>query len=178
MTTDITIVCQHSTKERRRVSSDFHRQAFTEYGLSYPQPRGAFEVDHLIPLELGGDNVIANLWPEAAEPAPGFHEKDKVENYLHRQVCSGAMSLSDAQRQIETDWLKVWKQIEGQGPTTDVGRARATKLTTHPMLASSEATQRAIRAGHLTVLSNRPARAPITTIPQRYRSLPRVHRQA
>jgi hypothetical protein len=68
MTTDMTIVCQHSTKERRRVSSDVHRQAFTEYGLSYPQPRGAFEVDHLIPLELGGDNLIANLWPEAAEP--------------------------------------------------------------------------------------------------------------
>jgi 5-methylcytosine-specific restriction endonuclease McrA len=34
--------------------------------LGYPQQHGAFEVDHLIPLELGGDNVIANLWPEAA----------------------------------------------------------------------------------------------------------------
>jgi hypothetical protein len=33
----------------------------------FRQPRGAYEVDHLIPLELGGDNVIANLWPEAAE---------------------------------------------------------------------------------------------------------------
>jgi hypothetical protein len=72
------VVCQHSTKERRRVSSEAHRQAFTEYGLSYPQARGAFEVDHLIPLELGGDNTIANLWPEAAEPAPGFPEKDRV----------------------------------------------------------------------------------------------------
>jgi hypothetical protein len=122
MTTDMTIVCQHSTKERRRVSSDVHRQTFMEYGLSYPQPRGAYEVDHLIPLELGGDNTIANLWPEAAEPTPGFHEKDKVENYLHHQVCSGAMSLADAQRQIATDWIKVWKQIEGQaGMAADVG---------------------------------------------------------
>jgi hypothetical protein len=122
MTMDMTIVCLHSTQERRRVSPEAHRQAFAEYGLSYPQPRGSFEVDHLIPLELGGDNTIANLWPEAAEPVPGFHEKDRVENYLHRQVCSGAMGLADAQRDIARDWLKVWKRIEWQaGTAADVG---------------------------------------------------------
>ena len=80
-----------------------------------------FEVDHLIPLELGGDNSIANLWPEAAEPTPGFHEKDRVENYLHRRVCEGAMSLADAQRQVATDWVRVWRQMEGQPTTTDEG---------------------------------------------------------
>jgi hypothetical protein len=121
MTTDIDVVCHRSTKERRRVSSDVHRLAFTEYGFTYPQPRGAFEVDHLIPLELGGDNTISNLWPEAAEPGPGFHQKDKVENYLHRQVCAGAMTLADAQRQIATDWLRVWTQIEGQASATPLG---------------------------------------------------------
>ena len=121
MTTDIDVVCHRSTKERRRVSSEVHRLAFTEYGFTYPQPRGAFEVDHLIPLELGGDNTISNLWAEAAEPAPGFHQKDKVENYLHRQVCAGAMTLVDAQRQIATDWLTVWTQIEGQASATPVG---------------------------------------------------------
>jgi hypothetical protein len=120
MTTDMTVVCQHSTKERRRVSSEVHRQAFREYGLTYPQAHGAFEVDHLIPLELGGDNTISNLWPEAAEPAPGFHEKDKVENFLHRQVCAGAMNLVDAQRQIATDWMRVWKQIEGKARAPEV----------------------------------------------------------
>ncbi len=121
MTTDMDVVCKHPTKERRNVSSEVHRQAFAEYGFTYPQAHGAFEVDHLIPLELGGDNVIANLWPEAAEPAPGFHQKDKVENYLHRQVCAGAMTLVDAQRQIATDWLGVWTQIERQASATPVG---------------------------------------------------------
>jgi hypothetical protein len=121
MTTDIDVMCHRSTKERRKVSSEVHRLAFTEYGFTYPQPRGAFEVDHLIPLELGGDNTISNLWPEAAEPGPGFHQKDKVENYLHRQVCAGAMTLVDAQRQIATDWIKVWEQIEGQASATPVG---------------------------------------------------------
>ena len=56
-------------------------------------------------MELGGSNDIANLFPEAAEQRPGFHEKDKVENYLHAQVCSGKMSLNDAQVKIANDWL-------------------------------------------------------------------------
>ena len=47
----------------------------------------------------------------AAEPRPGFHEKDKVENYLHAQVCNGAMSMADAQNIIATDWLSVYNQM-------------------------------------------------------------------
>ncbi len=60
---------------------------------------------------MGGSNDIANLWPEAAEPKPGFHEKDQVENYLHDQVCSGRMTLTDAQRMAATDWLAVYQQV-------------------------------------------------------------------
>jgi|CZKU01.1.fsa_nt_gi hypothetical protein len=112
MTTDLAVICGQSTQPRRNVPASVHREAFTDYGYAYPQARGAFEVDHLIPLELGGDNIIANLWPEPAEPHPGFHEKDRVENYLHRQVCSGAMSLADAQRQIATDWVSAWHAIQ------------------------------------------------------------------
>jgi hypothetical protein len=111
MTVDLDVICHQSTQGRRRVSAAVHRRAFSNYGLPFPQPRGFFEVDHLIPLELGGDNTIENLWPEAAEPRPGFHEKDRVENYLHHRVCSGAMSLAEAQRLIATDWLSVWMQI-------------------------------------------------------------------
>jgi hypothetical protein len=34
-----------------------------------------------------------------------------VEDYLHKQVCSGAMTLEEAQRVIATAWLSVWKRI-------------------------------------------------------------------
>ena len=67
--------------------------------------------DHLISLELGGSNGIANLWPEPASPRPGFHEKDKVEDYLHQQVCNGSMSLSEAQDLIAHNWMKVYRKI-------------------------------------------------------------------
>lgn len=99
------------TKEVRNVSIQTKRQVYEEYGVSYPQPRGAYEVDHFIPLELGGSNDIKNLFLEAASPAPGFHEKDIVENYLHDQVCHGKESLVEAQNEIRADWYAVYKRI-------------------------------------------------------------------
>ena len=42
------------------------------------------------------------------------HEKDKVENYLHDQVCSGAMPLSEAQKEIATNWLAVYNRMPPQ----------------------------------------------------------------
>jgi hypothetical protein len=89
-------------------------QVYAEYGIASHSP-GEYEVDHLVSLELGGSNDISNLWPEAASPVPGFHQKDMVENYLHEQVCSGAVPLKQAQIQIATDWLVIYKQCCANG---------------------------------------------------------------
>lgn len=106
-----TICTAGYSRSVRNVSVKTKRQVYAEYGLSYPQASGAFEVDHLIPLELGGSNDVANLFPEAAEPTPGFHEKDLVENYLHDEVCDGVIGLSAAQEQIARDWLAVYDTL-------------------------------------------------------------------
>jgi hypothetical protein len=106
-TTDLKVICGQSTHERRAVTEATKRQVFLEYGLDPRPPHGpaeAYEVDHLIPLELGGSNDIRNLWPEAA---PGFRVKDRLENELHRRVCDGQMRLEDAQREIAADWTGV-----------------------------------------------------------------------
>ncbi len=94
----------------RNVPESEKNDVYAEYGITSRSP-GQYEVDHLVSLELGGSNDIANLWPEPASPTPGFHEKDKVENYLHDQVCSGAMDLLEAQIQIATNWLEVYNSI-------------------------------------------------------------------
>ncbi len=94
------------SKNVRNVPTSVKDQVYAEYGIRRHSP-GEYEVDHLISLELGGSNDVANLWPEPAEPRPGFHEKDKVENYLHDQVCSGAISLQEAQSEIANNWLQV-----------------------------------------------------------------------
>lgn len=94
----------------RDVPSSEKEQAYAEYGIA-SHVTGEYEVDHLISLELGGSNELSNLWPEAAAPSPGFHEKDKVEDYLHDQVCSGAMTLAEAQKEIATNWVAVYHQL-------------------------------------------------------------------
>lgn len=97
-------------KSVRNVSDAEKNQAYAEYGIISHQT-GEYEVDHLISLELGGSNDIANLWAEAANPTPGFHEKDKVENYLHKQVCSDVITLEQAQREISNNWVAVYEKM-------------------------------------------------------------------
>jgi hypothetical protein len=59
-------------------------------------PPSAFQEDHLISLELGGDPTDPrNLWPE---PYPRASAVDQIENDLNRRVCTGSLSLADAQR--------------------------------------------------------------------------------
>jgi hypothetical protein len=65
-----------------------------------------YELDHFIPLELGGSPADPhNLWMENRREFPGADEKDQLENYLHRQVCAGKMSLVAAQKAIVADWV-------------------------------------------------------------------------
>ena len=59
-------------------------------------PPSAFQEDHLISLELGGHPTDPrNLWPE---PYPRASAVDQIENDLNRRVCTGSLSLEDAQR--------------------------------------------------------------------------------
>ena len=71
---------------------------YKDYGI----PSGAIsELDHLVSLELGGSNDVANLWPEVGKvPNP----KDSVENDLHKAVCSGKVKLVAAQQAIAANW--------------------------------------------------------------------------
>jgi hypothetical protein len=77
-----------------------------KYHVAYPAyhiPASAgSELDHLVPLELGGSNDMTNLWPEVGRiPNP----KDKVEDALNQAVCRGRVSLVAAQLAIATNWL-------------------------------------------------------------------------
>ncbi|MBS1856322.1 MAG: hypothetical protein JST11_13225 [Acidobacteria bacterium] len=91
-------------------TSRLKKRQMEELGL--PGSSRDYEEDHLISLELGGNpNDPRNLWPEPYDAHPGAREKDVVENYLHKQVCSGAMTLAAAQQAISHDWYKVYLDI-------------------------------------------------------------------
>jgi hypothetical protein len=104
-----------STSDVRPPASYTNRlkhEQIQEYGYSDENPRD-YEEDHFIPLELGGNpRDPKNLWPEpyhASVDDGGAHAKDEVENYLHRQVCSGGMSLDEAQKKIARDWYSIYR---------------------------------------------------------------------
>lgn len=79
------------------------RKVYASYGIASRRP-GQYEIDHLVPLELGGSNSVANLFPEAARPTPGFHEKDRLENEANDRACSAPSSFRRLQQRIARDW--------------------------------------------------------------------------
>lgn len=80
-----------------------------EYGYDDTNPRD-YEEDHFISLELGGSPTDPkNLWPE---PHPSFNEKDKVEDYLHKEVCNGNLTLTQAQQEITHNWYTIYQQLQ------------------------------------------------------------------
>jgi hypothetical protein len=59
-----------------------------------------YQEDHLISLELGGNPTDPrNLWPE---PYPRAADVDKIENELNDEVCSGQLTLAQAQQHEDT----------------------------------------------------------------------------
>ncbi len=89
---------------------------WAKYHVAYPAyhiPGSArSELDHLVPLELGGSNDITNLWPEVGKiPNP----KDSVENALNHAVCDGRVSLAAAQKAIAADWLTAEARLRIRG---------------------------------------------------------------
>lgn len=101
----------YTTRVRPPVSytDPLKRQLMARYGSSGSAT--AYELDHLIPLEVGGSPTsVHNLWPQSRDTHPGSPEKDRLENWLRDQVCGGRMTLADAQRSIAADWVRTWQQ--------------------------------------------------------------------
>jgi len=75
-----------------------NRSILAANGVRYP----AYVIDHLIPLEIGGDPTdIRNLWPE---PIGEARDKDKIENRLHALVCGHELDVTEAQSMIVRNW--------------------------------------------------------------------------
>ena len=93
------------TSTVRHVTTATRQQVFAAYRIGYPPRTGAYELDHLIPLELGGGNAATNLWPQPYHRGTGSADvKDHLENHLHALVCSGQVRLVVAQTAMAGDW--------------------------------------------------------------------------
>lgn len=88
---------------------------YKAYGLT-SVTCGHCEVDHRVPLEIGGADVKENLWPQSYETSPwNAHMKDHLEDYIHEQVCTRHTMTLQAAQQIflQPDWREQFKTYLG-----------------------------------------------------------------
>jgi hypothetical protein len=85
------------------------KTTYLSYTKIWGTEMSAYEEDHLISLQLGGDpKDPKNLFPQ---PYAGNNarKKDVVETALKRLVCSGTIKLKDAQKAI-LNWPVAYKK--------------------------------------------------------------------
>ena len=95
-------ICRHGWTETIRPPTSYTNALKTKQMRRYGErgSRSHYQEDHLISLELGGNPTDpGNLWPE---PYPRAADVDKIENELNAEVCSGQLTLAQAQQREDT----------------------------------------------------------------------------
>ena len=92
----------------RNIPIMLKRQTFDRYGMR-PESIG-YNVDHLIPVMLGGSNAPKNLWPQTLSGEWNYQMKNRLERRLHKMVCSQTLTLETAQQEIARDWVGAYKK--------------------------------------------------------------------
>jgi hypothetical protein len=67
------------------------------------------EVDHRVSLELGGSNDISNLMIQPYVGSCNATDKDKLENRLHKMLCTDKITIAGAQELIYNYWEAGYK---------------------------------------------------------------------
>mgnify|MGYP003910840855 CR=1 FL=1 len=113
--TDANTVCVPRFSSQRRPSVRYTDPVKTAAMLAYRIPtsdRKRTELDHLVPLELGGSNDVSNLWPQISDLSlvDEHNSKDQVENRIKLAVCRDhKVTLVAAQEALARDWTAAEK---------------------------------------------------------------------
>jgi len=86
---------------KRNVDRDTKREVAHSFGIYDNYHR--FEIDHYIPLSIGGSNGLDNLWPLPVRVA---RAKSQLEGEIHQQVVKGELNQDQAIQKV-----KSWKQL-------------------------------------------------------------------
>jgi len=125
------------------------------------------EYDHLIPLELGGDpNDPSNLWVEPNDKPNATstsNTKDTLENVLNGLVCSGRITLAQAQEAIATNWVTALQTYGGlpAGTTTTV----TPSTTSAPVPSTSSSSSSGIAVAGTSGATGASSSVPTTAVP-------------
>jgi hypothetical protein len=77
------------------------------YGYLTSIQQNKYAFDLLVPINLGGAAVPANIWP-AAIRGTGFYQKLQTDARLRDMVCRRTLTLAQAQHALEANWYAAW----------------------------------------------------------------------
>jgi len=80
---------------------------YREYGETSASAIHKHLLNLLVPYDLGGAAVKANLWP-AATTGVGFYQKVETDKVMRQMVCQGDVTLATAQHALEANWYSAW----------------------------------------------------------------------
>lgn len=110
-------ICGHRTGEFRHVTVTEKVASRRAYGIAGEfagycgnadaNGKRGCEQDHRVPLTVGGGNSpgsIRNIWPQRPDGPFGYHVKDRCEEAVGRDICSGKITVGQAQAVFLGDW--------------------------------------------------------------------------
>jgi hypothetical protein len=107
---DRQLICAHSKDHRGGMTNIRRDEILTRYGLP-AGPHPDYEIDHLIPLCLGGGDDPSNLWPQprrSIELKWNAEAKDRLEKFVCDMVCGGQLDIVTAQEAFAKDWIAAY----------------------------------------------------------------------
>jgi hypothetical protein len=109
-TGDRDAACGHAQESRSRMNAVRRDEILRRYGLP-PGMHPDYQIDHLIPLCLGGSDDPSNLWPQprrSIEETWNAEAKDRLERMMCIVVCDGQIDITAAQEAFATDWIAAY----------------------------------------------------------------------
>jgi hypothetical protein len=94
--------------DTRGVPASTEEEVFARYRIPLER-RSFYEIDHLIPRELGGADDIRNLWPQRLSARPyGPRRKRLLTQRLIEMIAAKQITLAEAQREMSEDWISAF----------------------------------------------------------------------
>ena len=110
--------CGQARPNRHPMTRTRQNEVLQRYGLP-PGTHPDYEIDHLIPLCLGGYDDPSNLWPQpqrSIEETWNADAKDRLERRMCDMVCNGQIDIGTAQEAFASDWIAAYQKYFRQRP--------------------------------------------------------------
>lgn len=102
-------VCAADFEAKAKPVAGWQRaEALSRYGKRANDE--SIEVDHLIPVAIGGTNDPDNLWPIPDNKEYGVAAKRELDVKLRELVCNKTLPLKTAQDAVRKDWVKAYDE--------------------------------------------------------------------